>query len=80
MLTVPGTVAALNTMFGEAPAAHPPSILITAATMVLVFMAAQREKFSFGLGHKDTALETAIGSMIAPIDRAFRLLGAPLRK
>ncbi len=38
------------------------------------------EKFSFGLGHKDTALETAIGSMIAPIDRAFRLLFAPLRK
>lgn len=28
------------------------------------------EKFSYGLGHEDTALETAIGSMIAPVGRA----------
>ncbi len=28
------------------------------------------EKFSYGLGHEDSALETAIGSMIAPIGRA----------
>jgi Fatty acid hydroxylase superfamily len=28
------------------------------------------EKFSYGLGHEDTALETAIGSMLAPISRA----------
>ena len=38
------------------------------------------EKFSYGLGHKDSALETAIGSMIAPIGRALHLLAAPLRK
>ncbi len=28
------------------------------------------EKFSYGLGHKDSALETVVGSMIAPIGRA----------
>ena len=38
------------------------------------------EKFSYGLGHKDSALETAIGSMVAPIERAIRLLVSPLRK
>lgn len=38
------------------------------------------EKFNFGLGHKDGALETAVGSMLAPFGRAFRLLAAPLRK
>jgi sterol desaturase/sphingolipid hydroxylase (fatty acid hydroxylase superfamily) len=38
------------------------------------------EKFSFGLGHKDSALETAIGSMIAPFGRAAKILTAPLRR
>lgn len=28
------------------------------------------EKFSYGLGHKDSALESVVGSMIAPIGRA----------
>ena len=38
------------------------------------------EKFSYGLGHKDSALETAIGSMIAPISRALQIIVAPMRK
>ncbi|MDE2444843.1 MAG: sterol desaturase family protein [Alphaproteobacteria bacterium] len=42
------------------------------------------EKFSYGLGHKDSALETVIGSMLAPFGRAAGLLiqkyqGAKLR-
>jgi sterol desaturase/sphingolipid hydroxylase (fatty acid hydroxylase superfamily) len=32
------------------------------------------EKFSYGLGHEDTALETAIGSMIAPVGRAGAII------
>jgi sterol desaturase/sphingolipid hydroxylase (fatty acid hydroxylase superfamily) len=32
------------------------------------------EKFSYGLGHEDTALETAIGSMVAPIGRAGAII------
>jgi sterol desaturase/sphingolipid hydroxylase (fatty acid hydroxylase superfamily) len=32
------------------------------------------EKFSYGLGHKDSALETVIGSMIAPIGRAGSII------
>jgi sterol desaturase/sphingolipid hydroxylase (fatty acid hydroxylase superfamily) len=32
------------------------------------------EKFSFGLGHQDTALETALGSMFAPFGRAAKLI------
>ncbi len=40
-ITVPGTVAALNYVFGAAPPAHPPSILITAVTMALVFVAVE---------------------------------------
>jgi sterol desaturase/sphingolipid hydroxylase (fatty acid hydroxylase superfamily) len=39
------------------------------------------EKFSYGLGHKDSALETAIGSVFAPIGRAGRIvLGLISRK
>lgn len=38
------------------------------------------EKFSFGLGHKDTALETVVGSMFAPFARAFAIIAAPFRK
>ena len=37
------------------------------------------EKFSFGLGHADDALETAIGSMIAPITRAGALIFKSLK-
>ena len=37
------------------------------------------EKFSYGLGHKDDALETAVGSLIAPIGRAFRLIFRSVR-
>ena len=32
------------------------------------------EKFSYGLGHKDDALETVIGSMLAPIGRAAGII------
>ena len=32
------------------------------------------EKFSYGLGHEDSALETVIGSMLAPIGRAGAIL------
>lgn len=32
------------------------------------------EKFSYGLGHEDSALETVLGSMLAPIGRAAKLL------
>ncbi len=32
------------------------------------------ERFEFGLGHKDEALETAIGSVVAPIGRACVML------
>jgi sterol desaturase/sphingolipid hydroxylase (fatty acid hydroxylase superfamily) len=32
------------------------------------------EKFNFGLGHSDDALETVIGSMLAPITRAGALV------
>jgi sterol desaturase/sphingolipid hydroxylase (fatty acid hydroxylase superfamily) len=32
------------------------------------------EKFNFGLGHKDSALETAMGSMFAPIGRATSIV------
>jgi sterol desaturase/sphingolipid hydroxylase (fatty acid hydroxylase superfamily) len=32
------------------------------------------EKFSYGLGHKDSALETVVGSMIAPIGRAGAII------
>jgi sterol desaturase/sphingolipid hydroxylase (fatty acid hydroxylase superfamily) len=38
------------------------------------------EKFSFGLGHKDSALETVIGSMLAPIGRSAKLLFGKLQK
>ncbi len=37
------------------------------------------EKFEYGLGHQDTALETAIGSVFAPIGRAGRLLFSSFR-
>ncbi len=37
------------------------------------------EKFSFGLGHEDDALETAIGSMLAPITRAGALIFKSLK-
>jgi sterol desaturase/sphingolipid hydroxylase (fatty acid hydroxylase superfamily) len=37
------------------------------------------EKFTFGLGHKDSALETVIGSMIAPFGRAAKIIAAPFR-
>jgi sterol desaturase/sphingolipid hydroxylase (fatty acid hydroxylase superfamily) len=32
------------------------------------------EKFSYGLGHKDSALETVVGSMLAPIGRAAAII------
>lgn len=32
------------------------------------------EKFSFGLGHKDDALETVVGSILAPIGRAAAIV------
>jgi sterol desaturase/sphingolipid hydroxylase (fatty acid hydroxylase superfamily) len=38
------------------------------------------EKFKFGLGHKDTALETALGSMLAPVGRAGKLIFGLLQK
>ena len=38
------------------------------------------EKFSYGLGHEDSALETVIGSMFAPISRALRIIATPFRK
>ena len=37
------------------------------------------EKFSFGLGHPDDALETAIGSVLAPISRAGRMIVSQLK-
>ena len=38
------------------------------------------EKFAFGLGHKDSALETALGSMVAPFGRAAQIILSPFRK
>jgi sterol desaturase/sphingolipid hydroxylase (fatty acid hydroxylase superfamily) len=38
------------------------------------------EKFSFGLGHEDSALESTIGSILAPIGRAAKLLFGKLQK
>jgi sterol desaturase/sphingolipid hydroxylase (fatty acid hydroxylase superfamily) len=38
------------------------------------------EKLSYGLGHEDSALETAVGSLFAPFGRAFALLAKPGRK
>jgi sterol desaturase/sphingolipid hydroxylase (fatty acid hydroxylase superfamily) len=38
------------------------------------------EKLTFGLGHQDTALETAVGSVVAPFGRAFSILMKPWRK
>ena len=32
------------------------------------------EKFSFGLGHQDDALETVLGSVLAPITRVFHMV------
>lgn len=37
------------------------------------------ETFNFGLGHKDTPLETVVGSMLAPISRAFVIVMRKLR-
>jgi sterol desaturase/sphingolipid hydroxylase (fatty acid hydroxylase superfamily) len=38
------------------------------------------EKFSFGLGHHDSALETALGSLVAPFGRAAKLLFGKIQK
>ena len=38
------------------------------------------EKLAYGLGHEDSALETAVGSMLAPFGRAFALLARRVRK
>lgn len=32
------------------------------------------EKFSYGLGHEDSALETVVGSLLAPVGRAFQIV------
>lgn len=37
------------------------------------------ETFSYGLGHADSPLETAVGSVLAPIGRAFTLITRRLR-
>ncbi|MBG1231877.1 sterol desaturase family protein [Aestuariivirga litoralis] len=37
------------------------------------------EKFDFGLGHKDDALETVVGSLLTPIGRAFSVIAATFR-
>ena len=37
------------------------------------------EKFSYGLGHQDSALETVVGSMLAPIGRAGTLILRKIR-
>ena len=39
-----------------------------------LYLPKKGEKLSYGLGHQDDALETAIGSVIAPFGRAARLL------
>lgn len=38
------------------------------------------EKLAYGLGHQDSALETAVGSMIAPFGRAAAILAKAFRK
>jgi sterol desaturase/sphingolipid hydroxylase (fatty acid hydroxylase superfamily) len=38
------------------------------------------EKFLFGLGHHDSALETALGSLVAPFGRAAKLLLGKIQK
>jgi sterol desaturase/sphingolipid hydroxylase (fatty acid hydroxylase superfamily) len=48
VLTVPGTVSALNVVLGPAPSPHAPSYLITAITMILVFLAVE---FGYWLSH-----------------------------
>jgi sterol desaturase/sphingolipid hydroxylase (fatty acid hydroxylase superfamily) len=48
ILTVPGTVLALNTLAGDAPAPIAPSYLVTAITMILVFLAIE---FGYWLSH-----------------------------
>jgi sterol desaturase/sphingolipid hydroxylase (fatty acid hydroxylase superfamily) len=39
-----------------------------------LYVPTKGEKFSYGLGHEDAALETAIGSMVAPIGRAGAII------
>ena len=39
-----------------------------------LYVPRRNEKFSFGLGHHDDALETVLGSVLNPIGRAFKLL------
>jgi sterol desaturase/sphingolipid hydroxylase (fatty acid hydroxylase superfamily) len=39
-----------------------------------LYVPAKGEKFTFGLGHQDSALETAVGSIVAPFSRATRII------
>ena len=38
------------------------------------------EKFNYGLGHEDDALETVVGSLLAPVGRAFQIIVSSLKQ
>lgn len=44
-----------------------------------LYIPSRDEKLTYGLGHEDTALETAVGSIVAPFGRAFALASESVR-
>jgi sterol desaturase/sphingolipid hydroxylase (fatty acid hydroxylase superfamily) len=44
-----------------------------------LYIPSRDEKLTYGLGHEDTALETAVGSIVAPFGRAFAIVVKPVK-
>ncbi len=44
-----------------------------------LYIPSRHEKLTYGLGHEDTALETAVGSIVAPFGRAFAIVVKSVR-
>ena len=44
-----------------------------------LYIPSRDEKLTYGLGHEDTALETAVGSIVAPFGRAFAIVVKPFK-
>ncbi len=44
-----------------------------------LYIPSRDEKLTYGLGHEDTALETAVGSIVAPFGRAFAMVAKPFK-